>query len=95
MPEIIPSIRISSATPPSQDLAKTTAKRKERKSPGIAPDIFYDVEFCPVRSVFASLGGKWSLLILSHLNFGTHRFSELLGAVPDISQRMLTQTLKA
>jgi len=48
-----------------------------------------------VRSIYASLGGKWSLLILSHLNFGTHRFSELLGAIPDISQRMLTQTLRA
>ena len=34
-------------------------------------------------------------MILSHLNFGTHRFSEVLGAIPDISQRMLTQTLRA
>lgn len=62
--------------------------------PKIAPDIFYDVDFCPIRAVFSRLGGKWCLLILTHLNFGTHRFSELLGAIPDISQRMLTQSLR-
>ena len=65
------------------------------KFPGIAPDIFYDIDFCPIRSVFSRIGSKWSLLILTHLNFGTHRFSELLAAIPDISQRMLTQNLKS
>ncbi|MGB0906431.1 MAG: winged helix-turn-helix transcriptional regulator [Maricaulaceae bacterium] len=62
--------------------------------PGIAPDIFYDLDFCPIRSIFAKLSGKWSILIISHLSFGTHRFSELLAGIPDISQRMLTQTLR-
>ena len=66
----------------------------QRKCPNIAPEIFYDMAFCPVRSVFAGLSGKWSVLIISHLSFGTHRFSELLGGIPDISQRMLTQNLK-
>jgi len=94
MSEIIPSIRISSDPEPSKG-PEQKAHKKLRQSPGIAPDIFYDIEFCPIRSVFASLGSKWSLLILSHLNFGTHRFSELLGAIPDISQRMLTQTLRS
>ena len=63
--------------------------------PGIAPDIFYDADFCPIRSVFSRLSQKWSLLILTHLNFGTHRFSELLAAIPDISQRMLTKSLRS
>lgn len=62
--------------------------------PNIAPDIFYDVEFCPIRGVFSRLSGKWCLVILTHLNFGTHRFSELLAAIPDISQRMLTQSVR-
>jgi len=52
------------------------------------------MEFCPVRSIYASLGGKWSLLILSHLNFGTHRFSELLGAIPDISGRNFLEKME-
>ena len=67
---------------------------KRRKNPGIAPDIFYDLDFCPVRSTYSKLSGKWVVLILTHLNFGTHRFSELLAAIPDISQRMLTQSVR-
>lgn len=67
---------------------------RKRKNPGIAPDIFYDLDFCPIRSVHAKLNGKWIVLILTHLNFGTHRFSELLSAIPDISQRMLTQSVR-
>ena len=94
MPDTIPSIRITAADPLPSSVSDRP-KQKIRKSPGIAPDIFYDLDFCPIRSIFASLGGKWSILILSHLNFGTHRFSEILGAIPDISQRMLTQTLRA
>jgi len=63
--------------------------------PRIAPDIFYDLSFCPIRTVFKGLSGKWSILIVTHLSFGTHRFSELLSGIPDISQRMLTQTLRS
>ena len=62
--------------------------------PGYAPDHFYDREACPIRHALASYGGKWPALVLMHLSFGTHRFSELRGAIPDISQRMLTQTLR-
>ena len=65
-----------------------------RRSPKIAPAEFYDRELCPVRNVLSQIGDKWSLLVFAHLRFGTHRFSELLGALPDISQRMLTQTLR-
>lgn len=68
---------------------------RKRKTPGIAPDIFYDLDFCPIRSVYSKLSGKWVVLILTHLNFGTHRFSELLAAIPDISQRMLTQSVRS
>jgi len=67
---------------------------RKRKNPGIAPDIFYDLDFCPIRSTYSRLSGKWVILILTHLNFGTHRFSELLAAIPDISQRMLTQSVR-
>ena len=49
---------------------------------------------CPVRDVIDHLGDKWSTLILSLLSTGPKRFGALRRAVPDISQRMLTQTLR-
>lgn len=51
-------------------------------------------EDCPIRNVLAGLGDKWSLLVLAELSDGSCRFSELLKTLPDISQRMLTQTLR-
>ncbi|WP_113447309.1 winged helix-turn-helix transcriptional regulator [Rhizobium cremeum] len=49
---------------------------------------------CPVRSVIDHIGGKWSTLILILLRERPFRFGELRRLVPDISQRMLTQTLR-
>lgn len=49
---------------------------------------------CPVRDVLDRIGDKWSMLILATLANGPHRFSALLRAIPDISKRMLTQTLR-
>ena len=49
---------------------------------------------CPVRDVIDHLGDKWSTLLLSLLGTGPQRFGALRRAVPDISQRMLTQTLR-
>jgi DNA-binding HxlR family transcriptional regulator len=66
----------------------------DRIPPNIAPSIFYKTEICPIRTVISKISGKWPLLVLAHLSFGHHRFSELLNGLPDISQRMLTQTLR-
>lgn len=49
---------------------------------------------CPVRDVMDRLGDKWMTLVLLVLASGPRRFSELGRAVPDISKRMLTQTLR-
>ena len=49
---------------------------------------------CPVRDVIDRVSGKWSSLLLMALGVRPHRFGELKRAVPDISQRMLTQTLR-
>lgn len=56
----------------------------------------YDVlaEACPTRQVINRVGDRWSLLVLSALEGGTLRFSELRRAVEPISQKMLTQTLR-
>jgi DNA-binding HxlR family transcriptional regulator len=51
-------------------------------------------EDCPVRDVLNRVGDKWSFLLVLKLAKRIHRFGELRRAVPDISQRMLTQTLR-
>ncbi len=53
-----------------------------------------DFDKCPVRDVLDHVGGKWVSLLLMFLGTRPHRFGELKRAVPDISQRMLTQTLR-
>lgn len=52
------------------------------------------IDQCPVRDVLGQIGDKWSTLFLMLLAERPHRFGELRRAVPDISQRMLTQTLR-
>lgn len=50
---------------------------------------------CPIRNVLSRLGDKWSLLVLYTLERSpSMRFGELLRALPDISQKMLTVTLR-
>jgi DNA-binding HxlR family transcriptional regulator len=50
---------------------------------------------CPTRQVVNRIGDRWSLLVLFALEGGTLRFQELRRAVDGISQKMLTQTLRA
>jgi len=49
---------------------------------------------CPVRNLLDQIGDRWSILLISALAGGPKRFSALARAVPDISKRMLTQTLR-
>ncbi len=51
-------------------------------------------ELCPVRNVLDQLGDKWSVLIIGALAHRPYRFGELKREIGDISQRMLTQTLR-
>jgi DNA-binding HxlR family transcriptional regulator len=48
---------------------------------------------CPVRDVIQGVSGKWRSLLMMALAEQPYRFGELRRLVPDISQRMLTQTL--
>ncbi len=52
------------------------------------------LENCPVRQVMQGIFGKWSTLLVLALAERSYRFGELRRLVPDISQRMLTQTLR-
>jgi DNA-binding HxlR family transcriptional regulator len=55
---------------------------------------YSDPSLCPVRNVLDQLGDKWSVLIITALAHRPYRFGELKREIPDISQRMLTQTLR-
>jgi DNA-binding HxlR family transcriptional regulator len=49
---------------------------------------------CPIRNVVQNIFDKWSALLLMALAEKPYRFGQLRRLVPDISQRMLTQTLR-
>ena len=51
---------------------------------------------CPVRNILARVGATWSLLVMHELlvHPAPMRFSELRKAIPDISQKVLTATLR-
>lgn len=49
---------------------------------------------CPVRHTLDLIGGKWKLPIVSMLNTGTLRFTEIERSLPGISARMLIKELK-
>lgn len=50
---------------------------------------------CPVRNIIARFSGKWSLLMLCVLSENeATRFNEISKAIPDISPKVLTETLK-
>lgn len=54
-----------------------------------------DTANCPVRQVLDRVGDKWSTLVIILLGEqGTLRFNELSQAIGDISQKMLTVTLR-
>lgn len=57
---------------------------------------FSDAGHCPVRQVLDRFGDKWSILVMIILGeAGTLRFNELNHAIGDISQKMLTVTLRS
>ena len=51
---------------------------------------------CPIRNVLSRIGNRWSLLVLLTLQDNEHpmRFRDLCKAIPDVSQKMLTSTLR-
>lgn len=53
------------------------------------------INSCPVRNVISRFSGKWSMLVLCVLSENkATRFNEITKAIPDISPKVLTETLK-
>lgn len=60
----------------------------------VADALFPD---CPIRNILARISDKWSMLVIYMLDRSEKealRFKELQRLVPDISQKMLTVTLR-
>jgi len=56
---------------------------------------YSDAQNCPVRNVLDRIADKWSLLILMLLNnFGKMRFNQIRSTIGEISQKMLSQSLR-
>lgn len=49
---------------------------------------------CPSRQLLSFLANKWVVLVLSALDGGPARYSELRRCIAGVSQKMLTQTLR-
>jgi DNA-binding HxlR family transcriptional regulator len=47
-----------------------------------------------ISSLLARIGDKWTVLVVGTLGEGSKRFSQLQRAIPSVSQRMLTLTLR-
>jgi DNA-binding HxlR family transcriptional regulator len=74
---------------PMSNYQSTDAPRATRAR----PDAF--VAVCPSRAILARLGEKWALLAIAALVAGPQHFGELRRRLQGISQKMLTQTLRA
>ena len=68
----------------------TAAQRREQER---ASYNAYVAE-CPSRQVLDALSDKWVTLVLTALQGGPQRYSELSRTISGVSQKMLTQTLR-
>ncbi len=57
---------------------------------------FEHIGVCPIRDIICKINSKWSMLVMATLNAnGRMRFGEIQKTIGDVSQRMLTVTLRS
>jgi DNA-binding HxlR family transcriptional regulator len=49
---------------------------------------------CPVKATANTLAGKWKVMIVWHLSFGTKRFAEVRDLLPGVSEKVLADQLR-
>ncbi len=54
-----------------------------------------EAQNCPIRSVLANVTGKWRIIVILALEDGPKRFGEMKRCIGDITQRVLTENLRA
>ncbi|MEU8800755.1 helix-turn-helix domain-containing protein [Spirillospora sp. NPDC048819] len=69
----------------------TAAQRREQEK--AAFDAF--METCPMNQLLGIVGKQWSTMVLIELAEGTRRYAEVSRAMPGVSAKMLTQTLRS
>jgi DNA-binding HxlR family transcriptional regulator len=72
---------------PTMTAAERRAKEREAYNAYIAE--------CPTRELLGTLSSKWVTLVVTALADGPKRYSELSRTIAGVSQKMLTQTLRA
>lgn len=50
---------------------------------------------CPTREVIGQIGRRWGLLVLNALERGPQRYGQIRGLIEGVSQKVLTETLRA
>lgn len=61
----------------------------------VAPDWNPYARDCPTRELLNRIGDRWTVLVIGTLHDGPRRFGEIARRIDGISQKMLTQTLRA
>jgi len=51
-------------------------------------------QYCPVAKATEVLGDRWTLLIVSEMTVGAHRFNDIARGLPRISRSLLSQRLR-
>jgi DNA-binding HxlR family transcriptional regulator len=72
-------------------MATMTAEQRRRQAK-LAYNSY--VAECPSRQVLDAISDKWVTLVLSALDEGPMRYSDLARRIAGVSQKMLTQTLR-
>lgn len=73
-------------------MATRTAEQKKRQAKAAYNSYLAE---CPSRQLLARISDKWVVLVLCALEDGPLRYSELAAKLAGVSQKMLTQTLRA
>jgi len=72
-------------------MATMTAEQRRRQAK-LAYNAY--VAECPSRQVLDAISDKWVTLVLSAIDEGPMRYSDLARRIAGVSQKMLTQTLR-
>ncbi len=62
--------------------------------PEVTDSMLAKANACPIRNVLDEIGNKWSLLVMLSLQGRRRRFMDVKRSIGDITQRVLTQTLR-